>query len=76
MAAAAKVLPQKFSTRFATTGNVAMVENWLTGNVRGKWSVKLESVSDDLEKKVYTLDFDRASDRALFRSRFAAAKSR
>lgn len=62
----------KFTARFATAGNIAVVEQWLSGNVRGKWSVKLESVSDDLLKKVYALDFEQASDRTLFRTRFAA----
>jgi hypothetical protein len=68
MAAAAK-----FTARFATAGNVAMVENWCSGNVRGKWSMKLESVSDDLAKKIYALDFEQASDRTLFRTRFTGA---
>ncbi|MHB1204179.1 MAG: hypothetical protein ACYCZX_01320 [Rhodospirillaceae bacterium] len=62
--------PVKFTARFATAGNVAVVEQWLSGNVRGKWNVKLESVSDDLTKKVYALDFEQASDRTLFRTRF------
>ena len=67
--------PAKFTARFATAGNIALVEKWLSGNVRGKWSVKIESVSDDLEKKVYALDFDEASDRTLFRTRFASKPS-
>lgn len=70
MAAPAKAAPTKFTARFATAGNIAAVEAWLGGNVRGKWNVKLESVSDDLLKKIYALDFEQASDRTLFRTRF------
>jgi hypothetical protein len=65
--------PVKFTARFATAGNVAMVEDWCSGNIHGKWSVKLESVSDDLAKKIYALDFEQASDRTLFRTRFMGA---
>jgi hypothetical protein len=66
--------PGKFTARFSTAGGLAMIEDWLSGNIRGKWSVHVESVSDDLTRKVYALDVEQASDRVLFRTRFTAAK--
>jgi hypothetical protein len=61
----------KYVSRFTTAGHLAVIEQWLKSHARGVWSFKLESVSDDLVQKTYSLTFDQASDRLQFRTRFS-----
>jgi hypothetical protein len=41
----------KFRAKFATAGRLAPIENWLKLNIEGEWSIKMDSISDDMSKK-------------------------
>jgi hypothetical protein len=64
----------KYTARFTTAGRITAIESWLDQNIKGKWSFKLENVSEDMSKKDYVLMFDDEVDRNAFRTRFTPAK--
>ncbi|NKB45969.1 MAG: hypothetical protein GKS03_17025 [Alphaproteobacteria bacterium] len=64
----------KYTARFTTAGRLTSIEKWLKQNMKGNWSFKLESVSDDMSKKSYALMFDDAIDCNAFKMRFTPAK--
>ena len=65
----------KFTARFTTAGRLDNIESWLKQHVKGKWSFKLDSVSDDMSKKNYVLIFDDAVDSDSFKTRFSLGKN-
>ena len=65
----------KFRARFSTAGRLAPIENWLKLNIEGQWSIKMDSVSDDMSKKNYLLLFDDERDRDSFTLRFTHGKA-
>ncbi len=64
----------QYTTRISTVRRITIIEDWLDQNIRGAWDVKLEDVSEDMEKKTYILMFENEADRAFFRMRFKPAK--
>lgn len=64
----------KFTARFTTGGRLTSLEDWLAQNAKGKWSFKLEDVSEDMSKKNYLVVFNSKEDRDLFRQRFSIKK--
>ena len=64
-----------FKARFATTGRLTPIEDWLTENMEGTWSIKMDSVSEDMSIKNYILIFDNESDRDSFKLRFTLGKA-
>jgi len=60
----------KFRAKFSTAGRIAPVENWLKLNIKGPWSIQMDSVSDDMSKKNYLILFDDEADRDSFKLRF------
>ena len=64
----------KYTAQFTTAGRLTSIENWLKQNMKGQWSFKLESVSDDMSKKSYMLMFDDAIDCNAFKMRLTPAK--
>ncbi|MEQ8510048.1 MAG: hypothetical protein RIF37_04355 [Rhodospirillaceae bacterium] len=64
----------QYTTRISTVRRITVIENWLDQNISGAWSVSLEDVSEDMEKKTYILSFENEADRAFFRMRFKPAK--
>ena len=60
----------KFRAKFSTAGRIAPVENWLKLNIKGPWSIQMDSVSDDMSKKNYLIVFDNEADRDSFMLRF------
>jgi len=70
-----KMAQKTFKARFATGGRIAFVENWLKQHIRGKWSLKLEGVSDDMQRKSYILIFESETDRDLFKRSFTVPKA-
>ena len=65
----------KFRAKFATAGRLAPIENWLNLNITGEWSIKMDSVSDDMAKKNYVLLFDDEGDRDSFALRFTKGQA-
>lgn len=61
-----------FRTRFTTSGRVEGVRAWLDGNIKGKWILSIDSVSDDLMHKNYALEFSDAADLGRFRAAYGA----
>lgn len=61
---------RSFKARFATGGRLAPVEDWLTQNIEGKWSIQMDSVSDDMSKKNYSVIFAVEADRDNFKRRY------
>ena len=55
---------------FSTSGKVDVVEECLTQNARGKWSISTEGMSEDLQVKKYRVVFAEREDYAKFRARF------
>lgn len=66
----AKPHPSEFKARFTTSGNVASVHSWLDLNIKGKWSLRIDSVSDDLLRKSYAVIFSEAADLGRFRAAY------
>jgi predicted secreted protein len=66
---------QSFRARFSTAGRIAPIETWLQANAKGRWRVKMESVSDDMAQKNYSILFEDEEDRDRFRSRFTLGKT-
>lgn len=64
----------KFTARFTTGGRLTSLEDWLAQHAKGKWSFKLEDVSEDMSKKNYVVLFNDKEDRDLFRQRFSIRK--
>lgn len=64
----------KFRAKFSTAGRVAPIENWLKLNVTGEWSIKMDSISDDMSKKNYLILFEDENDRDSFTRRFTQGK--
>lgn len=64
----------KYTARFTTAGRLTSIETWLKQNMKGNWSFKLDSVSEDMSKKSYVLMFDDAIDCNAFKMRFTPAK--
>lgn len=64
----------KYTARFITAGRITSIENWLKQKIKGNWSFKLESISEDMSKKSYVLMFDDAVDCNAFKIRFTPAK--
>jgi hypothetical protein len=60
----------KFRAKFSTAGRIAPVEEWLKLNIKGRWSIQMDSVSDDMSKKNYLILFDNEADRDSFKLRF------
>tara|TARA_R110000868_G_scaffold160407_9_gene389982 strand:+ start:1211 stop:1486 length:276 start_codon:yes stop_codon:yes gene_type:complete len=60
----------KLIAHISTSGKVDVVEEWLTQNAKGKWSISTEGMSDDLQVKKYRVVFSEREDYAKFRSRF------
>ena len=65
---------KKFRAKFATAGRLAPIENWLKLNIEGQWSIKMDSVSEDMSKKNYLLQFDDEKDRDSFTRRITLGK--
>ena len=61
-----------FKTRITTAGNVEGVRAWLEGNIKGQWTLSIDSVSDDLLHKNYALVFSDAADLGRFRAAYGA----
>lgn len=59
-----------FKARFATGGRLAPVEEWLKQNIEGDWKIQMDSVSDDMSKKNYSVIFAVEADRDSFKSRY------
>lgn len=68
----ARPIPAEFKARFTTSGNVASVHSWLDLNIKGKWSIRIDSVSDDLLRKNYAVIFSEAADLGRFRTAYGA----
>lgn len=66
--------PGRFKARFATGGRIAIVEDWLNQNIKGEWSIQMDSVSDDMSKKNFTVIFADKEDRDSFKRRFILGK--
>lgn len=64
----------QYTTRISTVRRITVIEKWLDQNMHGTWSVSLEDVSEDMEKKTYVLAFETEADRAFFKMRFKPAK--
>ncbi len=60
----------KLVAHFSTSGKVDVVQEWLTLNAKGKWSISTEGMSDDLQIKKYRVLFSDRDDYAKFRGRF------
>lgn len=64
----------QYTTRISTVRRITIIEDWLDQNMHGAWSVSLEDVSEDMERKTFILAFENESDRAFFKMRFKPAK--
>ena len=64
----------KFRARFGTAGRIDPIENWLKLNIEGEWSIKMDSIADDMKKKNFSLYFESEEDRNAFRRRFTMGK--
>lgn len=65
----------KHTARFTTAGRLTPIETWLKLNIEGQWTIKLESISDDMSKKSYALTFEDEGDCNAFKIRFTPAKA-
>lgn len=51
---------------YRTNESLLKIEDWLDGNIAGKWSIGVEGLDDVLEKKTIKIVFREADDKRKF----------
>ena len=60
-----------YGVEFSTTEALATLEDWLSANCQGKWSIGLEDMDEKREKKTVKILFHEEGDKLRFVAKFA-----
>lgn len=64
-----------FGVRYATTGSVSTVEDWLSKNCRGEWDIRLADIDKIAGRKTLDVFFQYEIDKNAFKDAFTRKRA-